>query len=75
MLGHTKTILILCISWLTKQTNPNIVMWRQYVGAVLAITGMIFYNRFTTGTAEQQDHTTKKRLQSDAAELKEESSV
>ena len=44
MLGHAKTVLILVICWLEHESNPNIVLWRQYVGAAVAMTGLLAYN-------------------------------
>ena len=49
VLGHTKTLLVLTISWLQHKENPNIVLWRQQLGAVLAVAGMLAYS-----DAEQQ---------------------
>lgn len=45
VLGHTKTVLVLSISWLQHKANPNIVLWRQQLGAALAIAGMVGYGR------------------------------
>ena len=44
VLGHAKTVLILVICWLEHESNPNIVLWRQYVGAAVAMTGLLAYN-------------------------------
>lgn len=43
MLGHTKTLLILAIGWLQHDANPNVVLQRQFVGAALALVGLIAY--------------------------------
>ena len=44
VLGHTKTVVILAVSWILHEASPNIVIWRQYLGSVIAFSGLIAYN-------------------------------
>lgn len=44
VLGHSKTVAILLISWLDRKPNPNIVLWRQVLGAGIIFAGLIWYN-------------------------------
>ena len=43
VLGHTKTLTVLAIGWLTHTETPHVLLWRQYTGAFLAACGIIMF--------------------------------
>jgi hypothetical protein len=70
VLGHAKTILILTIGWLQHKANPTIVMWRQYLGAVLAVIGLLAYNHEKQVSGKQiATSTACSTKQADAVEI------